>query len=325
MSKKGISIVLCCYNSEDRIRPTLTHLFNQILVESLSWEVILVDNNCTDNTLSIAKELHDSFTHIPFQIVAEKQPGLSYARMKGLKTTQYDYVLYCDDDNWLAPDYVQKAYEIMESDEEIGVLGGQGKVTSDSEIPSWFYTYQGSYACGVQAIHSGDISARGYVWGAGFVIRKVVLEKCLALDFQFFCSDRIGKELMSGGDSEICKWYLLANTKLWYDERLKYRHYMSQDRLTKPYLEKLFRGFKISNKYLNTYDAVLRDMQNPVKSKKTMAVKAFFDLCWATLFQPKKKYEVKHQIQRLYPNKENFSTNKVYQTIYQYYLKYHQS
>ncbi|MCH9661237.1 MAG: glycosyltransferase family 2 protein [Bacteroidetes bacterium] len=324
MSTKGVSIIICCYNSEPRIEATLSHLLKQERNSSFPWEIILVDNKCTDGTVSLAAQLYNaSKVDASFKVIEETTPGLSYARIKGLREAQYDYVLYCDDDNWLAPNYLDTAYAIMNEHPEIGVLGGRGAAVTDGELPYWFTTYQGSFACGVQATESGDISGRGYVWGAGFMIQKAVLLKCLDLGFEFFCSDRMGKKLMSGGDSEVCKWYLLAKTKLWYDDRLIFQHYMPQNRLTKEHLEKLFEGFEICNKYLDVYDLVIADLAQPTRAKKRKTVKLFSDLLWASLFQSKEKIAIKKEIQRLYPDVKRFAVDHVYRDVYSYYIRYH--
>ena len=47
---QGISIIIACYNSEKVISTTLEHLQNQKKYEGINWEVIVIDNNSTDNT-----------------------------------------------------------------------------------------------------------------------------------------------------------------------------------------------------------------------------------------------------------------------------------
>jgi hypothetical protein len=44
----------------------------------------------------------------------------------------------------------------MKSNKSIGVLGGQGIPVFQSDTPTWFSTFQGSYAIGYQSLYSGD-------------------------------------------------------------------------------------------------------------------------------------------------------------------------
>ena len=54
---KGISIIICCYNSAKRLHETLKHLALQQVSDTIHWEVILVNNNSTDATTQIALEI----------------------------------------------------------------------------------------------------------------------------------------------------------------------------------------------------------------------------------------------------------------------------
>ena len=175
--KLDISIIICCYNSEHRIKSTLEHLACQNLGDLLC-ELILVDNNCKDNTVktafSVWKDCGNPFT---LRVEEENIPGLSNARKKGIFSAKGDIIVFCDDDNWLEEKYVFYGYHIMLSNPEIGVLGGRGLPVFETDEPAWFSSYQSSYAVGYQSINSGDISNRGYVWGAGcFVRRKIMID-----------------------------------------------------------------------------------------------------------------------------------------------------
>src|SRR5260221_11052912 len=103
----GISVIVCCFNSATRISPTLKHLYNQKNISSSSWEIIIINNCSTDNTTEKATQVWDSFSSNKpsFKIVNESTPGLSVARQKGIDESYYDYVLFCDDDNWLEENY----------------------------------------------------------------------------------------------------------------------------------------------------------------------------------------------------------------------------
>ena len=178
-SKPGISIVICCYNSGQIIGKTLGYLSDQEISTGFTIEVILVDNASSDNTLEVAEK---SWTTLPasqnpsftFRIVSEPRPGLSYARFKGSKEATYPYILFCDDDNFLATDYCATAYEIMYSDPVIGACGGCGKPVYEGEMPEWFKSLQISYAWGPQSDKEGYTKSYT-LYGAGLVIRRSIM------------------------------------------------------------------------------------------------------------------------------------------------------
>ena len=60
--EKGISVIICCYNSAERLPKTLEHIFAQKLSNDTIMEVIVIDNASKDTTTAIAQEL--SLIHI---------------------------------------------------------------------------------------------------------------------------------------------------------------------------------------------------------------------------------------------------------------------
>jgi glycosyltransferase involved in cell wall biosynthesis len=240
-----VSIIVCCYNSESRIIPTLEHIAKQ-KIENLQLEVILVDNNSNDNTAKVAIEVWSKLGN-PFSlsILKEPTPGLSYARKKGVSSANGEIIIFCDDDNWLDENYVITAFKTMQNNLSIGVLAGQSKVTADIEIPNWFFTYYGNYACGVLSLHSGDVSNRLWVWGAGLVLRRKQM-LMLYSKYSHTTKGRTKDSMESGDDVEICYWHILERKLLWYDDRLKLQHYMPSNRLTIESAEKQFKAQDIS-------------------------------------------------------------------------------
>jgi glycosyltransferase involved in cell wall biosynthesis len=257
-TKYNITVVLCCYNSSARLKPTLEHLDKQKLDSNISWELLLIDNNSDDNTSEIAKEILNSFnSDITFEIIEEPISGLSNARKKGVKSAKGEVLIFCDDDNWLDENYLQIAYNFMKENPNVGVLGGKGKAESYIEFPDWFTSYQGSYAVGMQSIESGKINSRGYVWGSGMVVRTKEILSLYKSGFSSLLTGRNGANLNAGDDSEISKWFLLVEKDLFFNEQLMFKHCIEPFRLTVEYYKKLSNGFELSGDIINQYDFIL--------------------------------------------------------------------
>jgi glycosyltransferase involved in cell wall biosynthesis len=269
----GISVVICCYNSGNKIIPTLEYLAKQEIPKSISWELILVDNCCTDDTISLAKQKWEdlpSSQKPPLVVIEEKKPGLSNARKTGIYSSQYDIICFCDDDNWLQKDYLRIAFENMASNENIGILGGQGIPISDHPIPEWFFPIQENYACGPLAGKSGDISEKTWIWGAGMVLRNSYMRKLYEAGFTQINSDRKGESLSSGGDSEICYWHLITGKKLWYNDKLIFHHYITPERLTKEFAERTRLEHEMSYNALHPYFPLV--YPNPYRNRNRIAL-----------------------------------------------------
>lgn len=272
MTEKGISIIVCCYNSENRIPKTLEYLAKQTIVRTIPVELIIVNNASTDCTKEIVLKVWEQYqTNFLFRLIYEEKQGIIFARERGVQESKYEYVLFCDDDNWLQSDYLQKAFDLMESNARIGALGGQSIAVSNVDFPEWFSDFESDYAVGKQSNDSGDVSKRGFLWGAGMITRRAVLNKVFDRKYPHLLSGRTGYKLMSGDDTEICKRILFLGYMLYYDNSLIFFHYMPPNRLTWAYKKNLCEGHKASIAIQKKYDLVYIEM-NKNFIKKMMGI-----------------------------------------------------
>lgn len=232
---KGVSVVICCYNSEKVIAKTLQYLSKQKTEKDISWEVVLINNNSIDNTVQVAKNAWDDSACAPFRIVEEATSGIIAARKKGVRVSQYEYIIFCDDDNWLNPNYIQEAYEIMESDFSIGVLGGRGIPVFEEKQPSWMKYFLSSYACGPQGEKNGDITKnKKYAYGAGSVYRKSVLVQFLAI--MDIAPGRDSEKLSGGEDKLLGLLHVICEYKIKYNAQLTFSHFIPGKKINLKYL-----------------------------------------------------------------------------------------
>ncbi len=256
----GISIIICCYNSASRIYETLRHLSLQKTPGDLAWEIVLVDNASTDNTRELASKLWRELgrSDIKLKIVNQPMQGLSFARTKGIAISRYNTIIFCDDDNWLQSNYLLDAYSILNSNPQIGAMGGTGIAVSDGTLPDWFEKYKFCFACYPQGKAEGALSeVFSSLYGAGLVIRREALMKLSSKKFEPSLPDRLATNLSSGGDTELCYAIRLAGFKLWFSEKLKFHHYLSSDRLSEKYLFRINESLAYSKSNLIIYDYVL--------------------------------------------------------------------
>jgi len=256
---KGITIIVCTYNGEERLRPTLQSISKQQLPQEIKWEVIIADNASSDHSSEVAlAEWNNYNLHIPFNIISESKPGKLYALQHAINKARYEYLIICDDDNWLALDYAAKAYHILDSMPEVGAAGGLGiPVTDGTPLPEWFKDYNFAYAVGPQAKKTGLINPRAILWGAGMVTRKS-LYLSMYKTYQSFLPEH-NTNILSAEDSEYCMRLILKGYRLYYDESLIYHHFIPNFRLTTTFRDnKLLKGFKDSNIILRKYYAAMR-------------------------------------------------------------------
>ncbi len=93
-----VSVVIPVYNEERYIEACLTRMFSQ---EVLPDEVIIVNNNCTDETVKIASQF-------PVRIVKEKNQGIAWARNKGYDLARYNIIARTDADTYVSKTWIKE-------------------------------------------------------------------------------------------------------------------------------------------------------------------------------------------------------------------------
>ncbi|TGE25622.1 glycosyltransferase [Hymenobacter aquaticus] len=271
--ERGITVLICTYNSATRITETLQALARQqVNATEFAVEVLLVDNASTDATSQVAAATFEQLDFpFPYQVLYEGKSGKSNALELGFATARYEYVCIVDDDNWLQPDYLALAWEVMEKDPKIGALGGIGRPQCEITPPFWFKDFAAIYAADTQAPHQGDITAGpSYVYGAGCVVRKAAWEKIYRAGFKSMLTGRHGDKLTSGEDNEMCYAFVLAGYKIWYDERLRFQHFIPAKRLTWNYVERIFEGNAESEAALRPYVDYIAALHRPTVANKPL-------------------------------------------------------
>src|SRR5688572_2886942 len=275
----GVSVIICCYNSKDVLPETLRHLSLQQVDPNLRWEIILVDNASADNTSEVARSVWEKFqSTIPLCIVHEAVPGKTAALKKGYQLAKYEFVLICDDDNWLSANYIQNAYNLISVDETIGALGGKGIPVCEQPLPWWFdERFSPCYAVGPQSVNGPP--EKRWLYGAGMVLRKRVFDKIseMSLEYQLSCRKGDGKKgILGGGDTELCFILTLLNYQILYNEKLLFRHFITGSRLNFGYLKRLHIGYGLTVPLLSTYEELVKSKTLKTKVNAYFWIPNFF-------------------------------------------------
>jgi len=268
---KGFSIVLCTYNGQDLLLPTLIHLAKLKIPVGCAVELILVNNASTDNTASLVQDiwlqLHEPF---PLHVLNESRPGKGYAVETGYDAAQYSYILTVDDDNWLDAFYLKNALALLREHPEVGVLQGKNEAVHETEPPNWATdNLQTLFAIGGPTKDFGFFPKNFfYVWGAGMVIRKADWDYLRSLGFAFLTSKMPGKA--AGEDHETAIALLLLGRKIYYSDKLKYKHYMPTSRITWLNLKKGFYIWANLMYYYLLYSSVIEAHEKRIIISKTI-------------------------------------------------------
>ncbi|MGO4808745.1 glycosyltransferase [Cupriavidus sp. 2MCAB6] len=261
-SKMKISIIICCFNSADRITQTLKHCayMAQSCLPADQWEIIVVDNNSSDNTQMLARLALNEPDCSALRIVKEGRQGLAYARRTGVLASRGEFICFIDDDNLPSEDYFPEIIRIFENEPNIGLIGVSTRLPTGSRFPDDVQVHATSYAVGRQYDQSGRLDHGSPVWGAGMACRAAVIIRLYCFGFVPILSGRAGKSQLAGDDTELCLAINLAGYDGWYQDSAQIVHAIDPRRMNPVTLRKMISGFCASRPIISRYAKIANGM-----------------------------------------------------------------
>lgn len=122
-----LSVVVPVYNEEKYISRCLESMTNQ---KEKADEIIIVDNNCTDKTVDLAKKF-------PVRIVKEKVQGMIAARNRGFNEATYEIIARVDADVMIPSNWIKTIKADFEKENIDGLTGPL--IFYDLFLPSKIY------------------------------------------------------------------------------------------------------------------------------------------------------------------------------------------
>ncbi len=115
------SVIIPLYNKEKYIKATLNSVIHQI---HSTFEIIIVNDGSTDNSLKVVNSISD----YRIQIINQQNKGLSAARNTGIKAAKYDYIAFLDADDLWSEDYLLVISKLIKNEEEAGVYSTKSAI-----------------------------------------------------------------------------------------------------------------------------------------------------------------------------------------------------
>lgn len=241
-----VSVIVPTHNPHaGRLGRTLVSLRAQSLPPE-RWETVLVDNA----SVSPVNFAGDGPANL--RVVREPILGLTAARRRGLWESAGEFVVMVDDDNVLAPDYLERALAHFAANPRIGALGGRSLPEFEAEPPAWVREFDDLLACRdlgitpcISVPDSREYPAFAPI-GAGMALRRAALRSWLDDTSAANLPDRRGAALTSSGDNDIIFTVLRSGWQVAYFPDLTLTHLIPANRLQPDYLARLNRGIQQS-------------------------------------------------------------------------------
>jgi glycosyltransferase involved in cell wall biosynthesis len=173
----NITVILCTYNRCRDLAKALESIAASNMPTSAQWEVLIVDNNSTDDTKVVAEEFcrRDAAR---FRYLFENKPGKSNALNAGIREAHGDVIAFTDDDVTVEPNWLRNLAEPLNENQWVGV-GGKIVLQWPGSVPGWLAT-EGSYARhGFPGFAHGE-DAKEIPWppfGPNMAYRKSMFER----------------------------------------------------------------------------------------------------------------------------------------------------
>ncbi|RTL52011.1 MAG: glycosyltransferase [Sphingobacteriales bacterium] len=235
-----ISVVICTYNRATYIAAALESLVQQTFNKN-AFEVIVVNNNSTDNTEQICKKFIADHSQYAFYFLNEPQQGASFARNTGAAVAKGSLLCFMDDDAIAVPDYLAKIIDFFATHPDAGGLGGRIIPKYIPEEPKWMSYYVSSL------VGNFDYSKEVCVFQPG----KYPLESNMIIkteDFKViggFNENLPGVvgTLRIGGEGKDFFYRLQAiGKKIYYHPEIMVYHVVEVKKLTKEYMYRVASG-----------------------------------------------------------------------------------
>jgi len=196
-----ISIVVPALNSEKTMENCIRSLLNQKYLKN-KYEIIIIDNNSTDNTLNIIKKFGKKI-----RFYREQKKGAYYARNTGVKHAMGDIIAFTDSDcivdrNWLF--YISEAFK----DNSIKLVGGDIKAIKKSSV---LLRYCDMFSHSQEAFSKSKIPF--------FASGNMAVRTRDFRDVGMFNS-----YLKSGGDLEFCSRLIKDSSEIFYEPKVIVKH-----------------------------------------------------------------------------------------------------
>lgn len=239
------SVVICTYNGEHRLPLLLDCLRSQQVSSSLTWEILIVDNNSRDQTACYILTQQQHWPSLRY--VFEPRQGLAHARRCAIKNITSPLVGFLDDDILPAHDWVQRAYEFGQAHPQAGAYGSAIEGQYESHPPQGFERIASCLAI----IQRGETAfaydpKRGVLpAGAGMVVRRRVWLDCVPAEptLKGVCGTSLKTK---GEDVETLSHIRQKGWPIWHNPQMRLVHVIPQNRLRPAYLLHLFQCIGVS-------------------------------------------------------------------------------
>jgi glucosyl-dolichyl phosphate glucuronosyltransferase len=242
---KSATVLICTFNRARLLRETLAALNAMVPADAFNVEIVVVDNNSTDNTPLVVAEAARSF-RVPVIGLRETRQGKSFALNRGLQAATGDVIALTDDDVWPDPQWLNRIVSAFRQREITFVFGKVLPRWGGLPPPELLIPKAQEIWGPLAIVDYGDepieyfesMTGQRLPIGANLAMAR---EALVAIGGWRTDLGKVNNTLISGEDHEI--FMRLRRFSLYsglYDPDIVVRHFVPTARLTRAYFRRWF-------------------------------------------------------------------------------------
>jgi glycosyltransferase involved in cell wall biosynthesis len=234
MTTMNITVILCTFNRCRSLAQALHSVAASQLPGSVAWEVLVVDNNSSDQTRDVVEDFCRRYPD-RFRYLFEPQQGLSNARNSGVREARGDILAFVDDDVTVEPTWLPNLTANLHDSRWAGA-GGRIRPEEGFSPPVWMNVGGPFDLAGSLVLFDLGDKARELdrpPFGTNMAFHKHMFEK-----YGGFRTDlgRCGDSLIGNEETEFSLRLMAGGERLWYAPSAVVFHPVPKQRLKKSYL-----------------------------------------------------------------------------------------
>ncbi len=234
LTNMDLTVILCTYNRCEELREALAALARQHTNRGVQWEVLLVDNNSTDETKQVFEQLRNKFP-VPLRYVYEPTQGLSHARNRGIAEAYGQYVAFTEDDERSDEAWVQSILDTFER-YSCDAVAGRIELLWCDHRPEWLTDELRGFLGYLDYGETQVLALERPPFGGNMAFDRAVFSKIGVFDIRL---GRHGRKLIGGEETELFERMLRAGLVMMFQPKAVMRHVVRKNRLHKSYFRKL--------------------------------------------------------------------------------------
>lgn len=132
-----LSLIIPAYNEEKRLLPTLERVCEYLSTKDFPYEIVVVDDGSTDNTLQITKSIANNNNHINV-LSNERNSGKGYSVRRGMLSARGEYVFFTDADLSTPIEEIEKCLPYLVNGYDV-VIGSRSMPGADIIVHQPWY------------------------------------------------------------------------------------------------------------------------------------------------------------------------------------------